>query len=63
MSTASENVVYLGPRERPAVVDAFRAADVFAMMSESESFGMVFLEAWMAGTPVVGDRRQGGEHL
>src|SRR5207247_834428 len=45
---ASANVVYLGRQERGAVVEAYRAADVFAMMSESESFGMVFLEAWMA---------------
>jgi glycosyltransferase involved in cell wall biosynthesis len=52
----SENVVYLGPQERSVVVDAFLAADVFAMMSESESFGMVFLEAWMAGKAVVGNR-------
>jgi glycosyltransferase involved in cell wall biosynthesis len=52
----SENVVYLGPQERSVVIDAFRAADVFANMSESESFGMVFLEAWMAGKPVVGNR-------
>ena len=52
---ASANVVYLGRQERGVVLDAYRAADVFAMMSESESFGMVFLEAWMAGKPVVGN--------
>lgn len=53
---ASANVVYLGRQERGVVLDAYRAADVFAMMSESESFGMVFLEAWMAGKPVIGNR-------
>jgi glycosyltransferase involved in cell wall biosynthesis len=52
---ASANVVYLGRQERDVVVEAYRAADVFAMMSESESFGMVFLEAWMAGKPVIGN--------
>jgi glycosyltransferase involved in cell wall biosynthesis len=52
----SANVVYLGRQERDVVVEAYRAADVFAMMSESESFGMVFVEAWMAKKPVIGNR-------
>jgi len=52
----SPSVVYLGRQERGVVVDAYHAADVFVMMSESESFGMAFLEAWMAGKPVVGNR-------
>ena len=53
---ASANVVYVGPQERDVVMEAYRAADVFAMMSESESFGMVFVEAWMAKKPVIGNR-------
>lgn len=53
---ASSNVLYLGRQERGVVLDGYYAADVFAMMSESESFGMVFLEAWMAKKPVIGNR-------
>ena len=53
---ASANVVYLGRQERSTVLAAYHATDVFAMMSESESFGIVFLEAWMARKPVVGSR-------
>ena len=53
---ASANVVYVGRQEREVVMEAYRAADVFAMMSESESFGMVFVEAWMAKKPVIGNR-------
>jgi len=53
---SSTNVVYLGRQERSVVLAAYHAADVFAMMSESESFGIVFLEAWMARKPVVGSR-------
>ena len=53
---ASPNVLYLGRQERAVVLEAYDAADVFAMMSESESFGMVFLEAWMAKKPVIGNR-------
>ncbi len=52
----SPNVVYLGRQDRSVVLAAYQAADVFAMMSESESFGIVFLEAWMARKPVVGNR-------
>jgi glycosyltransferase involved in cell wall biosynthesis len=55
-SIASGNVLYLGRQERSIVLDAYRAADVFAMMSESESFGIVFLEAWAAKKPVIGNR-------
>lgn len=53
---SSPNVRYLGRQERAVVVDAYHAADAFLMMSESESFGMVFLEAWMAKKPVIGNR-------
>jgi glycosyltransferase involved in cell wall biosynthesis len=52
----SRNVRWLGRQPRDVVVAAYRACDVFAMLSESESFGMVFLEAWMAKKPVVGNR-------
>jgi glycosyltransferase involved in cell wall biosynthesis len=52
----SPNVVYLGRQDRSVVLAAYQAADVFAMLSESESFGIVFLEAWMARKPVVGSR-------
>jgi glycosyltransferase involved in cell wall biosynthesis len=32
----------------------FAALDVFAMPSRADSFGIVFLEAWANGLPVVG---------
>jgi len=34
--------------------DLFRACDVFAMPSRTDSFGIVYLEAWLCGKPVVG---------
>jgi glycosyltransferase involved in cell wall biosynthesis len=33
--------------------DLFAAGDVFAMPSRTDSFGIVFLEAWLSGVPVV----------
>jgi len=35
------------------LADAFHAADVFALASRHEPFGIVVLEAWSAGLPVV----------
>lgn len=55
----SPNVSVIGPLTRPDLIDAYDACDVFGLMSESESFGMVFLEAWMRRKPVIGNRRCG----
>ena len=47
------DVVYLGLQPREVVRGALRAARVLVNMSASESFGIVLLEAWLAGTPVI----------
>lgn len=53
-----EGVVrYLGPVPRSDLLDAFDACDVFVLPSSRESFGLVFLEAWMRRKPVVGHER------
>lgn len=53
---SSSRVVYLGELPRADLVDAYDACDVFLMPSEYESFGIVFLEAWMRRKPVIGNR-------
>lgn len=47
---------HLGRVERGELLDAYDACDVFVLPSEHESFGIVFLEAWMRGKPVLGNR-------
>ncbi|HRR31355.1 MAG TPA: glycosyltransferase [Candidatus Sumerlaeia bacterium] len=50
------DALYLGSENRQGILDALDACDIFAMLSGSESFGMVFTEAWMRRKPVIGYR-------
>lgn len=47
-------VRFVGPRPHRALPAFYRAADVLAVSSYSESFGLAALEAHACGTPVVG---------
>jgi D-inositol-3-phosphate glycosyltransferase len=49
----SARVTFLPPQSRDALVDVYRAADIVAVPSYSESFGLVAVEAQACGTPVV----------
>jgi glycosyltransferase involved in cell wall biosynthesis len=44
------------PSDSPDLVDAYHAADVFLLPSVHEPFGIVILEAWSAGLPVIASR-------
>ena len=46
-------VRFLPPQEGAALADLYRAADLVAVPSHNESFGLVALEAQACGTPVV----------
>ena len=52
---SSPHTLYIGHVSREELLDAYAACDAFALLSEYESFGMVFLEAWMMRKPVVGN--------
>lgn len=49
----AERVTFLPPQSRERLVDVYRAADLVAVPSYSESFGLVAVEAQACGTPVV----------
>lgn len=44
----------MGPLRGEAIADFFAALDVFAMPSRTDSFGIVYLEAWANALPVIG---------
>lgn len=52
----SRTVRFLGPRPPEELVDIYRAADLLAVPSYNESFGLVAVEAQATGTPVVAAR-------
>ena len=49
----TSRVSFLPPQSRDELVNLYRAADLVAVPSYSESFGLVAVEAQACGTPVV----------
>jgi D-inositol-3-phosphate glycosyltransferase len=49
----ADRVTFLPPQSREQLVEIYRAADLVAVPSYSESFGLVAVEAQACGTPVV----------
>ena len=60
-SAQANRIRRLGPLDaaRGEVADALAGADLFALASRPEPFGIVALEAWGAGLPVVASRAGG----
>lgn len=55
--------LHLGQVSEEEKWDALDAADVLALPSRTESYGIVFLEAWARGKPVIGARAGGVEEV
>ncbi len=49
-----ERIHVLGPVSEDEKRDALAAADIFALPSRTDSFGIVYLEAWLYRKPVIG---------
>jgi glycogen synthase len=49
----------LGAKQGRDVIDLFKACDIVAVPSRNEPFGIVILEGWSAGKPVVSTKRGG----
>jgi glycosyltransferase involved in cell wall biosynthesis len=44
---------FLGPKRGQELVDLYKACDVVVVPSRNEPFGLIVLEAWSAGKPVI----------
>ena len=49
----SDSVIFVGFRQANSMPAAMAALDVCVLPSESESFGMVLMEAWAQGVPTI----------
>lgn len=59
---AGVNVRFVGRIERDDLVDWYAAADLFALASRSDQWGMVLNEAALAGLPLVATESVGAAH-
>ena len=62
-SEAGDGVVDLGVVDEIEKADALAGCDVFCLPSEDESFGIVYVEAWSYGRPVVCGRAPASREL
>ena len=62
-SEGQPGLVHLGTVTDDQRLDVLNACDCLALPSAGEAFGIVFLEAWIEGKPVIGPRTAAGETL
>lgn len=57
----SDRVFLLGMQNRETIAELYHKADCFALLSSSETFGVVYIEALAAGLPVLATKCGGPE--
>lgn len=55
----SQNIIFTGRQTRQQVMKYLQEADVFIMISQKETFGLVYLEAMAMGCLTIGSRNEG----
>lgn len=58
-SNVSRNINFVGPISREQLPAYYSSADLFWLLSESESFGLVYIEAQLCGCPAMGNKNYG----
>ncbi len=61
--SAPGNVIFTGFVDDDLLPGAYASADIFASASDSETFGLTFVEAMYFGLPVIGIRRLGAKEV
>lgn len=61
--TIRQRIHVLGPVSDSEKRNLFAAADIFALPSRTDSFGIAYLEAWLNQKPVIGARAWGIEDV
>jgi len=60
---SGKNVVFTGYVTEQTLSSAYSSADIFASASDSETFGLTFVEAMYFGVPVIGVNRLGAKEV
>ncbi|WP_298815317.1 glycosyltransferase family 4 protein [uncultured Chloroflexus sp.] len=58
-----EHVTFTGRIPDWDLIDLYRRADAFVMPSKQEGFGIVYLEAWIHGVPIIVGKDDAGAEL